>query len=106
MAVDSTETWDGFYENCYYEGQGYLLYGNPGFELGTPKDSQDPGLLQPLNIARRLDVRKAHASAMTPQAGFGGPPGGIFSKLRSFSEEGHMCPVKLLVPPGFSRCVC
>ena len=80
LAVDSTETWDVFYENCYYEGQAYLLYGNSGFELGTPKDSQDPLLLQPVNIARRLDVRKAHASAITPQAGFGGPPGGIFSK--------------------------
>lgn len=80
LAVDSTETWDVFYENCYYESQSYLLYGNPGFELGTPKDSQDPGLLQPLNIAGRLDVRKAHASAMTPQAPFGGPPGGILMR--------------------------
>lgn len=81
IAVDSTETWDVFYENCYYEGQSYLLYGNPGFELGTPKDLQDPGLQQPVNtIARKLNVRKAHGSAMTPQAGFGGPPGGIFSK--------------------------
>jgi hypothetical protein len=81
IAVDSTETWDVFYENCYYESQSYLLYGNPGFELGTPKDSQDPGLLQPVNnIARKLDVRKAHASAMTPQAPFGGPPGGILAR--------------------------
>ena len=80
MTVDSTETWDAFYENYYYESQGYLLYGNPGFELGTPKDSQDPGLLQPLNIARRSDVRKAHASAMTHQAPFGGPPGGILMR--------------------------
>ena len=79
MAVDSTETWDVYYEEAYYEGQGYLLYGNPGFELGTPRDNQDPGTLEPIiYTARGSSVRRAHATP--PQAGFGGPPGGIFSK--------------------------
>jgi len=83
LNVDSTDTWDVYYESAYYEGQGYLLYGNPNFELGTPRDFQDPDAIQPmLSTVRRPDFRKASFSATTPQAPFGGPPGGIFSRPR------------------------
>lgn len=81
MAVDSTQTWDVFYESAFYGGQGYLLYGNPNFEVGTPRDSQDPSFIEPLMTSiRRPEFRKASFSPMAPQAPFGGPPGGIFSR--------------------------
>jgi hypothetical protein len=68
MVPDPTGTfWDAFYEVSYEDGEAYLQYGNPGFELGTPHDLQDPGSLQPLiSAGRRPQFRKTSFTPQTP----------------------------------------
>ena len=40
MVPDPTATyWDVFYEMVYHDSETYLEYGNPDFQLGTPRDS-------------------------------------------------------------------
>ena len=71
MVPDPTGTfWDVFYEVSYEDGVAYLQYGNPYFELGTPRDLQDPAMLQPvISTVRRPDFRNA-SFGPEPQRGF------------------------------------
>lgn len=78
MVPDPTNTfWDVYQEVSYQDGEAYLQYGNPYFEFGTPRDNQDPGVLQPLiSSIRKPDFVKA-SFAPSPQRGipphFGNP---------------------------------
>ena len=68
MMPDSSGTfWDVFYEVSYDDdGESYLQYGNPNFELGTPRELQDPAALQPL--VSRVSKPKFRKARFAPAA--------------------------------------
>ncbi len=76
MVPDPTNTfWDVYEEVSYQDGEAYLQYGNPYFEFGTPRENQDPSVLQPLiSTVRRPAFRKV---SFGPEPQFPTPHFGI-----------------------------
>jgi hypothetical protein len=67
MVANATQTLDVVYELSYSDGVGYITYGNPGFELGTPTYEQPVNLI---SSARKPDFRKTSfepSPAVAPQ---------------------------------------
>jgi hypothetical protein len=67
MVADATQTLDVVYELSYSDGVGYVTYGNPGFDLGTPTYEQPVNLIV---SARKPDFRKTNfepSPAVAPQ---------------------------------------
>jgi hypothetical protein len=63
MIANATQTLEVVYELSYSDGVGYVTYGNPGFDLGTPTYEQPVNLI---GAVRKPDFRKANFEPSPP----------------------------------------